>query len=100
MYQLYLATREWVEHGQEMESMSPGHKIGRQLTWDNAGQNLRLDYHWSPVVNDSMLRTLEQWRTGHGPTVLIIGAALTSIRVSNNSDQALDYHRRNLTKLR
>ena len=104
MYQLYLATRHWVELGLEMDSvltkgtLSADHQGSH--AWENAGQNLKLEYIWSPVVNDSMMSALDPWRTGRGPTVLVMGAAMESILMSNNSGTALDHHRRNLTKLR
>ena len=102
--QLYTATQRWLEAGLEPASVwEEVHKFGKDhsdLTWESGALNLRVDFIWAPVVNDSMTDALAKWRTGPGPTVLVLGAATTAIQASNGSEVALDEHRRNLTKLR
>ena len=104
--QLYLAMRRWVELGADpglLMTATPtndGWARGYDLSWENSAQNLKLDYYWSPVVNNSMMELLDTWRTGRGPTVLVIGAGAASIKISNNSLVTLDEHRRNLTRVR
>ena len=97
--QLYLSTRRWAEAGVEQDVTKPWAGPGH-LAWDNAAQNLKLDFYWAPAVNDSMMEVLHTWNTGRGPTVIVIGSGATSIKMSNNSQTVLDEHRRNLTKLR
>ena len=94
--QLYLSTRRWVESGREQEpsQTSPGwtdlnHQGDLNLQWDNLAQNLRLDYYWAPLVNESMMEILETWKTGRGPTVIVIGSGAASIKLSNNSQTSL-----------
>ena len=96
--QLYLSTRSWAEAGAEEEV--PSWSRSGHLSWDNKAQNLRLDFYWAPVLNQSVMEVLETWRTGRGPTVIVIGSGAESIKMSNNSQTVLDQHRRNLTKLR
>ena len=104
--QLYLSTRRWAESGREQEvsQTSPGSapvtKGDLNLQWDNLAQNLKLDYYWAPLVNENMMEILETWKTGRGPTVIVIGSGAASIKQSNNSAASLDQHRRNLTRLR
>ena len=106
--QLYLSTRRWAESGleQEVRQTSPGGKPqlsssgNLDLKWDNLAQNLKLDYYWAPLVNESMMEILQTWKTGRGPTVIVLGSGAASIKLSNNSQTSLDQHRRNLTRLR
>ena len=104
--QLYLSTRRWAESGleQEVRKTSPGkpqiNSGDLNLQWDNQAQNLRLDYYWAPLVDQSMMEILQTWKTGRGPTVIVLGSGAASIKLSNNSQTSLDQHRRNLTRLR
>jgi hypothetical protein len=34
------------------------------LTWENAAQNLKLEFVWAPVVDGNMGRALERWAKG------------------------------------
>ena len=102
--QLYSATQRWLEGGLEpATAWEDSHRIGadnRDLSWESPALNLRVDFIWAPVVNDSLAAALAKWRTGPGPTVLVLGAGTAGIQASNGSEVALDEHRRNLTKLR
>ena len=75
-------------------------QTGRDDSWENSAQSLRLDFFWAPTVNETLLEVLDKWKTGRGPTVMVLGAGSTSILESNNSAVRLDEHRRNLTKVR
>ena len=103
--QLYSATRRWLEAGQEPatvweESQRHTGQERSNLSWESGALNLKVEFLWAPMVDDTMTKVLSKWHTGPGPTVLVLGAGTSAILMSNGSEVALDKHRRNLTKLR
>jgi len=100
--QLYTASRHWIEAGMDQGDIHGGIEYNNHadLSWENSAQNLKLDFIWAPMVNETMHKSLQRWKTGAGPTVIVIGAGAHSINISNGSDTALDEHRRNLTRLK
>jgi len=104
---LYLATRLLLETGLDPsdvpESIVPTH---HDMNWEQTagGQRLKLDFLWAPAANRSMAEALERLRANGGrrgpPSVLVVGCATWSIRDSNDSVQALELYKKNLTSLR
>ena len=54
------------------------------LAWENSRENLKLEYLPAPEVDGAMIKSLERWSKGPGPTVLVIGAGTESIRSGLN----------------
>jgi len=98
--QLYTATRSWLEKGADPLKNTLKHDGMKPLIWENSEQNLKLEFLPAPEVNGSMIKALEKWSKGPGPTVLVIGAGAETIRRCNGSLEGLDEHRRNLTRLK
>ena len=88
MRQLFMASKHWIESGVEPINYqaNEGPSSYTDLSWENAAQNLKLDFVWAPIVNESMKKSLQRWNTGPGPTVIVIGAGAHSINISNGSD--------------
>jgi len=104
VYQVFSSTRDWLH----AESKRPHQKkisnindmSSSHIVWENSAQSLKLEFIPALEVDGSMIKALEKWSKGAGPTVLVIGAGTETIRRSNGSLEALDEHRRNLTRLK
>ncbi len=67
-----MMSRLWLESGVEPPSQSEADPFSSitppapaaDLTWENAAQNLKLEFVWSPMVNGNMTRALERWAKG------------------------------------
>ena len=104
VFQLYSAMRRWLEAGLEpTETWGDNQRLGKEIghqSWESGALNLKVDFLWAPMVDESMSKAIAKWHTGPGPTVVVLGAGTEAIMMSNSSEVALDEHRRNLTKLR
>ncbi|XP_023335374.1 N-acetylneuraminate 9-O-acetyltransferase [Eurytemora carolleeae] len=95
VHQLYSATRLWLESGSEPSMLKPtaaGQPLSHSV-WENSEQNLKLEYIPAPEVDTSMQQALEKWGKASKTQVSVP-------RRSNGSMDALDEHRRNLTRLK
>jgi len=100
IHQLFQATRHWLESGLEPGKYVEPPLPSSAIVWENPDQKLKLEYLPAAEVDAVMMRALDKWAKGPGPTVLVIGAGIETIRKSNGSLDALDEHRRNLTRLK
>lgn len=99
--QLYLATRRLLETGQDPEGVEVQVKAHSDLRWESGSLNLRLDFYWAPQLNGSMDGALRKIRAGgQPPSIMVLGAGTWAIKEYNNSVDALEAYKKNLTRIK
>lgn len=84
-------------NGDSVDEEIPAH---HDLKYVEKDLNLKVEFLWSPVVNQSMIDRFKSWidlSWEARPNIIIAGSATHSIKESNGSMFALEHYRRNLT---
>ncbi|XP_043921904.1 N-acetylneuraminate 9-O-acetyltransferase [Protopterus annectens] len=66
---------------------------------EDGSASLKVEFLWHPEVNNSMKQSLKSWTedSTSKPDIILLGAALWSIKIHNGSNEALAQYKANIT---